>query len=218
MDDETLKAVAAQLRKPTGERAVGVGEKMNEGNLLINLTTIEALHVMPNDNILEIGMGNGFFVSNIFKMESTVNYTGCDFSNIMVEEACKINEQYIKKEKAKFIFASADELPFKEETFDKVFSVNTLYFWENESLIFSEIHRVLKPKGQITISIRPKSLMQFYPFVKYGFNMYTSDDLCQLISNNHFKLTKLIEKEEPDQMINGAKIKVATLIINATKK
>ena len=43
MDEETLKAIAGQLRQPTGEYAIQVGEKMNEGNLHINLTLLKLL-------------------------------------------------------------------------------------------------------------------------------------------------------------------------------
>ena len=59
MDEEKLKTIAAQLRQPSGEYAIEVGKKMNEGNHDINLYTIKALNLKPGDNILEIGMGNG---------------------------------------------------------------------------------------------------------------------------------------------------------------
>ena len=41
MNEEALKSIAAQLRQPHGEYAIQVGEKMNEGNLHINLNTIK---------------------------------------------------------------------------------------------------------------------------------------------------------------------------------
>lgn len=72
MDEETLKAIADQLRQPTGEYAIQVGEKMNEGNLHINLNTFEVLNLVAGDNILEIGMGNGFFVKNILSTDNTI--------------------------------------------------------------------------------------------------------------------------------------------------
>jgi ubiquinone/menaquinone biosynthesis C-methylase UbiE len=165
MDEETLKSIAEQLRKPAGEYAVKVGEKMNEGNLHINLYTIEALNLAPDDNVLEIGMGNGFFVKDILSANNFIRYTGCDFSEVMVDEASKINEEYVKEGTAKFCVANAEQLPFNDGEFDRVFTVNTIYFWANPSLVLSEIKRVLKPAGQVVISIRPKSVMQYYPFV-----------------------------------------------------
>lgn len=217
MNEETLKSIAAQLRQPHGEYALQVGEKINEGNLHINLNTIEVLHPKANDNILEIGMGNGFFVKDILATDASIKYYGCDFSEIMVEEATRLNEQFIASGQAKFYFASADKLPFADETFDKVFTINTIYFWENQPLVLSEMRRVLKPTGQIIIAIRPKSIMQHYPFVKYGFNMFTKEELIKLVSDNNFRVINALEKEEPDQEINGEKLTVETLLVCAEK-
>lgn len=217
MDEQLFKSVAEQLRKPQGEYAIRTGKKMNESNLLINLFTIEALKLTANDTILEIGMGNGFFVKDILSVDNSIHYTGCDFSEAMVEEASKLNEDFIKAGRATFCLANANHLPFANERFNKVFSVNTIYFWNDPSLILSEFWRVLKPKGQIIISLRPKSVMEHYPFAKYGFNMFTEDDLIDLLSKNNFRVMSTIEKDEPEQEVSGEKIPVKTLIICAEK-
>ena len=205
MDEEKLKTIAAQLRQPSGEYAIEVGKKMNEGNHDINLYTIKALNLKPGDNILEIGMGNGLFVKNIVQADNSITYTGLDFSEIMIDEADKQNEIFIKSGQVKFILENAEKLPFESELFDKIFSVNTIYFWDQPGLVFSEIHRVLKPGGQIIISIRPKSVMQHYPFTKYGFTMFTKYELQNLLTDNNFRVTTTLEKEEPNLEIGDEK-------------
>ena len=218
LNEDKLKIIAKQLRKPEGDVAIQVGEKMNESNRLINLSTIEALGLNPTDRILEIGMGNGFFVKDIFALHDTIHYSGCDYSEIMVDQAVKNNEQLIKAGKAEFYVAGAGQLPFENEVFDKVFSVNTIYFWESPEKELAEIGRVLKPEGQLVISLRPKSSMEKYPFVKEGFNMFTTSDLSYLLSENHFKVTDCLEKAEPEQEIGGEKMTVEILIVVAEKK
>ncbi len=190
---------------------------MNEGNFHINLNTFEVLKVNKGDSILEIGMGNGFFVKNILSVDSSIKYTGCEFSEIMVEEACKHNRNFIASGNAEFLNADANELPFENETFDKVFSINTIYFWDNPQKVFGEIWRVLKSKGQVIISIRPKSIMENYPFVKYGFKTFSKDDLTEIIEKNNFKVIEIFEKDEPEIEINGELTKTATLIVKAEK-
>lgn len=217
MDNETLKAIARQLKQPSGEYAIQIGEKMNEGNLELNLNTIEALNPLPNDNILEIGMGNGFFVKDIISHASSIRYAGCDFSEIMVTEANKRNEAFVKSGYVQFFVAHAESLPFENETFTKVFTANTIYFWEDQSKTLSEIWRVLKPKGQLLISIRPKSVMEHYPFTRYGFTMFTKEELTGVLTANNFKVTGSVEKEEPDQEVSGITIKVKTLIVCGEK-
>ena len=218
MDEETSKAIAAQLRLPSGEHAIQVGERMNEGNLHINLYSIEALQLVPGDYILEIGMGNGSFVKDILCTDSSIKYTGCDFSEVMVNEARKKNENFISKGSAEFLNVDANKLPFDKNVFDKVFSVNTIYFWDQPQVVLAEIWRVLKPKGQIIISVRPKSVMQNYPFVKYGFKMFDAKDLAEILIQNNFNLLDTIEKTEPDLEINGVQTETATLIVKAEKK
>jgi len=213
MDEETLKSLAAQLRQPNGEYAIEVGKKMNESNLHINLNTFDALQLSANDKVLEIGMGNGYFVKNILAVHNSINYTGCDFSEIMVNEARNLNDKFIASGQAEFHISNANELPFESGVFDKVFTINTLYFWENPKNVLAEIWRVLKPKGQITISIRPKSVMQHYPFVKYGFNMFSKEDLKELVANNNFKV---IEKRSVSN-IRSKRIK-AVIPINILLK
>jgi ubiquinone/menaquinone biosynthesis C-methylase UbiE len=218
MNDDILKSIAAQLRKPHGEYASQVGKNMNVGNKIINQHTIEALKLKAHDNVLEIGMGNGFFVKDILAAGKDIMYAGCDFSEIMVQEASAQNEMFVKAGKANFIVAGADNLPFENAVFDKVFTINTIYFWEDQQNVLSELGRVLKSTGQLIISVRPKSVMQTYPFVKYGFNMFDKDDLVKLLSDNNFHVTEVIEKKEPDQEISGEKIKVETLIVCANKR
>lgn len=217
MNEKLLKNIAVQLRKPQGELAVQVGEKMNVGNLQINLLTIDALDLKGSENILEIGMGNGFFVKNILLKHPNVKYSGCDYSEIMVQQAKIINAEFISAGRAQFHQTSAHELPFENATFDKVFTINTIYFWDEASIVLAEISRVLKPKGQIIIAIRPRVTMQHYPFIKYGFNMFSKEELAALLTENNFKPINILEKSEPPQEIGGKTVPVEALVVCAEK-
>ncbi len=217
MDEETLKAIAQQLRKPEGEFGNKVGEKMNEGNLTINQYTIDELRIQPQDTILEIGMGNGFFVKDILAVDSSVRYIGCDFSEEMVADACQRNEPFIANGQALFYTAAAENLPLMDGSIDKIFTVNTLYFWENPAQILAECRRILKPGGQLLIAIRPKSVMVTYPFAKYGFTMYSKEEVNQLLLANQFVIVRNIEKKEPSSLSFGELLEMETLIVCAEK-
>ncbi len=217
MDEEQLKQMASQLRKPEGEVGIKTGEWMNKGNLHINTDTLNVLNSAGEDSILEVGMGNGFFVNDILKGKSLVTYTGCDFSDVMIEEAERINKEWIIKGQAKFLNADIKVLPFQSEAFNKIFTINTLYFWEDEVAILFELKRVLSANGQLIITIRPKHQMIKYPFTKYGFKMYSKDDLTSLLEANGFVVTVTYENSEPDFELNGEIMKMENLIIVATK-
>ncbi|HRG84574.1 MAG TPA: class I SAM-dependent methyltransferase [Chitinophagales bacterium] len=217
MSEEIFKVSAEQLRQPHGDLAIQVGEKMNEINVHIHRYTFEALNISANDSILEIGMGNGNFVKDLFKIHPDINYVGCDFSEKMVEESTKNNAQLIAAGKVAFHFANAAKLPLHDAAVNKIFTINTLYFWENPAEVLSELHRILQPKGQLTITIRPKEIMQHYAFVKYGFTLYAKEDLVDLLNNNHFSVINIVEKNEPNMEVNGEKMPTATLLVTAEK-
>ena len=210
-----IKALAEQLRLPTGELGKKVGETMNKGNRLMNLETIRQLDIEDNDNILEIGMGNGFFVKDILAAGKNVKYSGCDFSDTMVKEALILNDPLAAN--VKFILSNADELPFQDGSFDKVFTVNTIYFWGNTRRTFTEIRRVLKPDGMLIVTLRPKSVMDNLPVVKYGFTTFSKDDAVKLLEENNFEILSATESADIEIKIDEQAFKNSFLIIKAKK-
>lgn len=217
MDEQQLQQIAAQLRKPEGEDGIKTAEWMNKGNLCIHKDGLTVLNAETNDNILEIGMGNGFFVKEILSRDSSIKYVGCDFSELMIKEAEKINVDWISKGQAKFILSDVSSLPFNDQLFNKILTINTIYFWEDESKILDEIKRVLWPNGVFTIAFRPKHYTEKYPFIKYGFKQFSKEDVIKLLSGNGFTITNVYENNEPDAEMNGEIMKMENVIIVATK-
>lgn len=191
---------------------------MNKGNALINRYTIEALAVRPLDRILEIGMGNGFFVKEILAVDPSVTYVGCDFSEAMVEAAMQINEPFVQSGSARFLLADAQHLPLEDASFNKVFTINTIYFWEKPEKVFAELRRVLDPGGQLLVAIRPREVMEQLPMVKYGFQTFTPDALATIVVAHGFRVSHLIEKSEPVQDFMGESVRMGTVIAVAVKK
>ncbi|MBI4154416.1 methyltransferase domain-containing protein [Candidatus Woesearchaeota archaeon] len=107
-------------------------------------------HTRDNDCVLEIGCGSGNILSNIPGKK-----VGMDISLNMVKE-CK------KKIKGLFCVGDAEHLPFKEGVFDRIIISEVLYYLPNKEKLVDEIHRCLKPSGEILIT----SLNRPYTFVR----------------------------------------------------
>jgi ubiquinone/menaquinone biosynthesis C-methylase UbiE len=209
------KTLAGQLRQPEGLLGIKVGENMNKGNRLMNMETIKQLEITESDQILEIGMGNGFFVKDIVASAKDVRYTGCDFSATMIKEATELNSSLSSQ--TRFILSDANRLPFDDLSFDKIFTVNTIYFWDDAKNVLAEIRRVLKPDGIFIVTLRPKHVMDQLPVVKHGFTTFTKDEVIKLLEESNFKTIYESESDDTEIKFDNKAIKNAFLVIKAKK-
>lgn len=97
----------------------------------------------PNDlslKILDVGCGAGF-ATNVL-VETYPDITGVD----LAEDALKVADKFSPK-KVNYICADARKLPFDNQSFDIVLSLDFLEHIDDPKTVISEISRVLKPKG-----------------------------------------------------------------------
>lgn len=213
--EDDLKFIAGQLRHPHGEHAMEVVRKMNEGNRLINDAVLDVVGDNPGE-ILEIGMANGLLVSTLLGSNPQTTYTGCDISEEMVTEARRFNANYVDAGRAAFVHVEPGSLP-QGIGVDTVFSVNTIYFWDDVDLFLEKIWSALRPGGTLVLGFRPASSMKHYPFVKFGFEMFDPSDVEAHLTKAGFELTDLVEAREPDREVLGEVIRVDHVVVAARR-
>ncbi|MFT5156532.1 MAG: ubiquinone/menaquinone biosynthesis C-methylase UbiE [Bacteroidia bacterium] len=210
--EEELKLIAAQLRKPHGDHAQKVADMMVEGNASLYQNTLPVLNLSADEHILELGMANGYFVPTMFNIEPSIQYTGLDFSPEMVEEAKRNMQNFEHRNSIRFVCGDMNSMPFIDASFDCVFTVNTIYFWEESKAQLAEIKRVLKPEGRLVIAGRPKHIMDEMAFADFGFEKYTSEKLHALLTENDFLNVEVQEIPEPSTNFNDEEFVLASLI------
>ena len=177
--------LAKQLRRPEGEYAVKVAEQMNISNRQMNLEAIEAMNIKENDRLLEIGMGNGFFISDLFNKNTNIHYTGLDYSSEMIAKAKSFNIDQRYREKVSFVCADFENNRFSDNSFNQIFTINTVYFWEDVNMYLDDLQRIIKPDGNLLLGFRPKKLIENYPFTAHGFTMYAPEDLASILEKQN---------------------------------
>lgn len=200
-----FEKIAKQLANPSGKLGIDVALGMNTLNEFISKTTYELLKIKDNESVLEIGLGNGKFIEDILNYGSSISFTGIDISETMIAEAKNNNGTLIETGAVDLFKADIEKIPVWNETFDKVCTVNTIYFWKNPSLALNEVYRVLKRDGILIVSFRPFIKNQTLDFTKYGFKEYRAEDFESLIQQTAFRIVKKIEKTEPEKEFNGQK-------------
>lgn len=167
-----FKMMAKQLRRPQGATGDKVGRMMNKANESLYDFTLKVMKPLDNESVLEIGFGNGKFFDKIFSTAKGLKVTGLDFSKTMFEAATENNRSAIDSGQLILQLGRSDQMPFPDNSFDKIFCINVIYFWDDALLHMQEINRVLKPGGRFYATVRTKESMIKMPFTKYGFSFY----------------------------------------------
>lgn len=188
MDFEKL---AIQLAKPQGPAGIEVALAMNQLNETISKNTYKLLHLQDSDRVLEIGLGNGNFIEHILSYGSNISFTGIDLSETMIQEAIKRNTHLMESRKVDLIQAGIEKMPFWAQTFTKICTVNTLYFWQNPAGALAEVERVLSPDGFFIIAYRPYIKGKSLDFSKYGFTEYSEAEVDALLKESNFRVVDI---------------------------
>jgi ubiquinone/menaquinone biosynthesis C-methylase UbiE len=100
---------------------------------------------------LEIGPGPGYIGLEWLKRTQDTQLIGLDISSDMIQVAMRNTEEYGFSERAEYRQGTGSKLPFEDNTFDVVFSYDSLHEWTEPENTFNEIHRVLKNAGKYLI-------------------------------------------------------------------
>lgn len=167
----------------------------NNGNAELNSFVKEILDLQREDRVLEIGFGPGKLINEMAEIVTDGVVEGIDFSQVMFKKAHKLNRQYVSKGKVRLQKGECSALPFDNESFDKLCSTNTLYFWKEPSKYFSEIFRVIKPGGKIVIGFRDDKQMSTLNLSEDVFKTYSQDDVVHLLAYAGFSGAHIEEKQ-----------------------
>lgn len=193
---EELRELASQLRQPSGTKGIEIADMMHETNISMTLHSIEYLNLNGKETILEIGHGNGGHIKQLLQNKPHLVYHGLEVSELMHEEAKRGNEDFICMQQAFFHLYEGSHIPFDAHSFDKIFTVNTLYFWKEPQVFLNELNRVLRPEGQLNITFAQKSFMEQLPFTQFLFELYDTDRVEKLIAESPFKIKDIEHQTE----------------------
>jgi SAM-dependent methyltransferase len=189
---QKLLDLNGQYRRPTGIIGRWVGGKMADQHRSENLWTVEHLNVQPSDKLLEVGFGPGFAIQEIVPLLTTGSIAGVDFSKTMVSAAKRRNTKAVYAGQVDVHYGEVTNLPFAENSFDKVFSINSIYFWMDPLTAFKELYRVLKPSGLLSITFLPSERWDSTPTATETFRPYSSVEVQALFSQVGFTTIRVV--------------------------
>jgi len=123
---------------------------------------ILGLELTDGDKVLEIGCGNGYYLSLINRLGCRISLTGIDNDKLALADAKK----FINDNRVKLNFADAAKLPYLSNSFDKIIMSEVIEHVQNEQKCLSEAYRLLKPNGIFALT----TCNIDYPFLWDPFN------------------------------------------------
>ena len=135
--------------------AEGEGEKMERHHLDITAKTIRLMELRPGERVLDLGCGSGWATRLLARLvaegpEGFGQVVGVDVSDEMIRQARAASKDF---ENILYVWGSAQEIPWEENFFDKVLSVESFYYYADQERALAELFRVMAPHGRLFILI-----------------------------------------------------------------
>jgi len=158
-----------QMRREFNQWAeAGRGEEMEHHHINITQQTLALMNLKPGEKVLDLGCGAGWasrllaqFVGGgrpepgppsrpQLAQWGGGQVVGLDVSDEMIRRA-RANSTEL--DNVMFVVGSALQIPWEENFFDKVLSVESFYYYGDQDRALDELFRVLAPKGELYILI-----------------------------------------------------------------
>jgi ubiquinone/menaquinone biosynthesis C-methylase UbiE len=190
----TPRFIARQLSRPTGVLGILIGRLMNRHNANMNAFAVLALEAGPADRVLEIGFGGGATLDLL--MEYSPFVAGLDRSPDVIRRTRSRFAEAVKAGRADFREGNVEAMPFESASFEKVITVNTVYFWQSLEVGLAEIYRVLAPGGRAVIGFVTREKMEAMRLPADIFTPRDPDDVVESLRRCGFNRVRL-ERPRP---------------------
>ena len=195
----------SQFGSPSGLfGSLFVAPFLNFTNMDFIRTSIELLEPEPDDRVLDIGFGGGYSLLALAKRMPKGRVVGIDRSPDMVAAADSLIRRHNLQARVRVRRGDVVKLPFAAGTFDKVLSVNTIYYWPDLRAALGEIARVLKPGGRLALAFRSPDSLRLVTLAWDDFRRYETSEVADAMRKAGFRGLRVVHQNPwriPDNLI-----------------
>jgi ubiquinone/menaquinone biosynthesis C-methylase UbiE len=171
----------------------GEAEKMQNHHLDITEKTLRLMDLRPGERVLDLGCGSGWATRLLSRLvgegpEGFGQVVGLDVSDEMIRQARAASRDF---ENILYVWGSALQIPWEENFFDKVLSVESFYYYPDQDRSLAELFRVMAPLGRLFILINlykdnPYSL-QWVDKLKVPVHVRSEAEYVELLKRHAFE-------------------------------
>jgi ubiquinone/menaquinone biosynthesis C-methylase UbiE len=135
--------------------AAGRGEEMESHHISIAEQTIRKMQLKPGERVLDLGCGVGWATRILARLvadgpDGGGQVIGLDVADEMISRARASSKEF---ENVMYVWGSAQKIPWQENFFDKVLSIESFYYYADQDLALAELFRVMAPNAKLYILI-----------------------------------------------------------------
>jgi arsenite methyltransferase len=177
----------------------GEGEKMENHHLNITEKTLRQMNLRPGERVLDLGCGSGWATRLLARLvadgpEGFGQVVGVDISDEMIRQARAASKEF---DNVMYVWGSATQIPWEENFFDKMLSVESFYYYPDQDRALAELFRVMAPKGRMFILINlyrdnPYSL-QWVDKLKVPVHVRSAAEYVDLLKKHSFENVEYLQ-------------------------
>ncbi|MEV8537799.1 class I SAM-dependent methyltransferase [Streptomyces sp. NPDC051572] len=203
-----LELMEENFRRPAGRAGRFFGNLMAVQHRSLTEWTIEHMDVRGRQRVLDVGCGGGMAVKLLSRRAAQGFVAGVDYSMEMVEQAARRNLLAIARGRVEVRHGDCSQLPYEDASFDQVCAIETFYFWPDPLGGLAEAYRVLKPGGQVSVTLEmsreaaddPSLTQRFFGrrfterSQRAGLHILSGDDLVERLTKAGFQDARFVSE------------------------
>jgi SAM-dependent methyltransferase len=100
--------------------------------------------------VLDVGCGTGYTTAGILRLDNVCEVVGVDQNHKQLQKAAR--KLSMEKMRLSLSRGDAENLPFKDESFDAVVSVGAVEYFPDPEKALKEMNRVVKHQGRLVVA------------------------------------------------------------------
>jgi SAM-dependent methyltransferase len=151
------RAVNRQASSPSGWFGRVLGYIWRREHARLNAEVLNLLDVREGHGVLEVGSGPGEALVEAAQRARGGRVVGVDVSDVMVRLARRRNRRAVARGDVEVRAGDIASLDLGASTFDRIFSVHSIYFWRDVDEVLAKLASALRPGGKLVLAFRPEA-------------------------------------------------------------